>query len=168
MVPFSCGMVPPGRCRGRLKVPDDESEWRHVKHSARHVHNHPQELAENSIDITHFSQLHGFGKVRVTRPEPFDGPRLHVDYTYTQLTPWKSEVEITQRIRIDGLGCAITEADVLGFSLRLVGLATPIGERDTIQRLLVNVRKRGESLPSKAFWRCAQEVLWPFVMRKMI
>jgi nitrite reductase/ring-hydroxylating ferredoxin subunit len=159
---------PAGQVPWEIEVPDDESEWRHVKHSARHVHNHPQELAENSIDITHFSQLHGFGKVRVTRPEPFDGPRLHVDYTYTQLTPWKSEVEITQRIRIDGLGCAITEADVLGFSLRLVGLATPIGERDTIQRLLVNVRKRGESLPSKAFWRCAQEVLWPFVMRKMM
>ncbi|WAC92463.1 Rieske 2Fe-2S domain-containing protein [Mycobacterium sp. Aquia_213] len=155
---------PAGQVPWEIDAPDDESEWRKVGYRVRNVHSHPQELLENSIDITHFSALHGFGKVKVSRPATFDGPRLGVDYALKQKTPWRSDVDVTLRIRLNGLGFAITEVETLGFTLRLVGLATLVAERDTSHLLLMSIRKQGRSLPGKAFWRCAQMVLGPFVM----
>ena len=80
----------------------DESDWRHVKHTVRHVHSHPQELIENNIDIAHLSTLHGLRNAQLVELPIFDGPRMHVDYTYTQPTPWTSGVDITMRLRMDG------------------------------------------------------------------
>jgi hypothetical protein len=146
----------------------DESDWHHVRHTVRHVHSHPQELVENSIDITHFSALHGLRNAQLVEPPMFDGPRMRVDYTYTQLTPWKSGVHVKMRIRNDGLGLVVDEVDMRGLSLRVFSLATPVSERDTLQHLLVSVRKRGRSLPGKAFWRGIEKMSGPFILRGLV
>jgi nitrite reductase/ring-hydroxylating ferredoxin subunit len=143
----------------------DESDWRHVRHTVRHVHSHPQELIENNIDIAHLSTLHGLRNAQLVEPPIFDGPRMRVDYTYTQPTPWTSGVDVNMRIRMDGLGVLVDEVDILGFSMRFIGLATPVGERDTIQHLLVSVRKRGRSPVGKAFYCGVEKVFGLFVMR---
>jgi nitrite reductase/ring-hydroxylating ferredoxin subunit len=159
---------PTGQVPWEIDPPDDASEWRWVGHRVRHVHSHPQELVENSIDTTHFSALHGLRNVQMVESPTFDGPRLRVNYTYTQPTPWTSGADVRIRHRIDGLGFVVDELDMFGFSLRVYSLATPVGERGTIQYVLVTVRKRGQSPVGSAFWRGIEKVSGPFVLRGLI
>jgi nitrite reductase/ring-hydroxylating ferredoxin subunit len=158
---------PAGQVPWEIDAPDDESEWRKVGHRVRHVHSHPQELVENSVDIAHLSTLHGLRNAQLVEPPIFDGPRMRIGYTYTQPTPWTSGVD-KMRIRIDGLGFVVDEVDTPGFSLRFFALWTPVGERDTIQHLLVSVRKRGRSLPGKAFWRGVEKMSGPLILRGFV
>jgi nitrite reductase/ring-hydroxylating ferredoxin subunit len=159
---------PPGQLPWEIEPLGDDSGWHHLGHTVRRVHNHPQELAENSIDLTHLSALHEFRNVQMVGPPNFDGPRLRVDYTLTQPTPWKSGVDVKMRIRVDGLGFAVNEVETMGFSLRLFGLTTPVGERDTIHYLFVSVRKRGRSLAGRAMWRSIEKALGPIILRGMV
>jgi nitrite reductase/ring-hydroxylating ferredoxin subunit len=158
---------PDGQAPWEIEPLGDESEWRKVGHRVRHVHGHPQELVENSIDIAHLSTLHGLRNAQLVGPPIFDGPRVRVDYTYSRLTPWTSHVD-KMRIRIDGLGFVVDEVDIRGFSLRFFALWTPVGERDTIQYLLVSVRKRGRSLPGKAFWCGVEKMSGPLILRGFV
>ena len=146
----------------------DESDWRRVQHTVRHVHSHPQELVENSIDITHFGAVHGLWNAQLAEPPIFDGPQLRVDYTYTQSARWKSDADVKMRIRIDGLGVVVNEVDTLGVSMRVFSLATPVSERDTIQHLLVSVRKRGRSPVAKAFWGGVEKMSGRFILRGLV
>jgi hypothetical protein len=156
---------PAGQVPWEIDAPDDESEWRKVGHRVRLIHSHPQELVENNIDIAHLSTLHGFRNVQLVEPPIFDGPRVRFHGTYTQPTPWMSGTDLKIRFRIDGLGLVINELDIFGFSLRFIALATQVGERDTIQHLLVCVRKRGRSLVGKALWGCIEKMSGPFLLR---
>jgi nitrite reductase/ring-hydroxylating ferredoxin subunit len=158
---------PAGQVPWEIDAPDDESEWHMVGHTVRHVHGHPQELVENSVDIAHLSTLHGLRNAQLVEPPIFDGPRVRIGYTYTQPTPWASGVD-KMRIRIDGLGFVSDEVDTPGFSLRFFPLWTPVGERDTIQHLLVSVRKRGRSPVGKAFWRYVEKMSGPLILRGFV
>jgi nitrite reductase/ring-hydroxylating ferredoxin subunit len=150
------------------RLDGDDSDWHDLGHSFRRVHNHPQELAENAIDITHLSALHEFGNVRLVEPATFDGPRLRVRYTLTQPTPWKSGVNVEMLIRADGLGFAVNEVEVGHWSMRLFGFTTPVGERETNHYLFVSVRKRGRSLAGKAMWRVIEKAAGPVILHGMI
>jgi nitrite reductase/ring-hydroxylating ferredoxin subunit len=158
---------PTGQVPWEIEPLGDESEWRKVGHRVQHLHSHPQEIFENGIDTAHLSALHGFRNVGVSRPATFDGPRLRVDFTYTEPTSRTSGVDVKIRLRMDGLGLVADEFDMFGFSLRFIVLATPVGERDTIQHLLVNVRKRGRSPVGKAFWCGVEKAFGPFILRGM-
>jgi nitrite reductase/ring-hydroxylating ferredoxin subunit len=146
----------------------DDSDWHALGNSVRRVHNHPQELAENAIDITHLSALHEFGNVQAVGSPTFDGPRLRARYTLTQPTPWKSGVDVEMLIRVDGLGFAVNEVEVGSWSLRLFGFTTPVGERETTHYLCVSVRKRGRNLAGKALWRCIEKAAGPFILHGMV
>lgn len=146
----------------------DDSDWHNLGHSVRRVHNHPQELAENAIDITHLSALHEFGNVKAVGTPTFDGPRLRARYTLTQPTPWKSGVNVEMLIRADGLGFAVNEVEVGKWSMRLFGFTTPVGERETTHYLCVSVRKRGRSLAGKAMWRAIEKAAGPVILHGMV
>jgi phenylpropionate dioxygenase-like ring-hydroxylating dioxygenase large terminal subunit len=44
------------------------------------VRGHPQETTENSVDVGHFSAVHGYEDVRTLRPLETDGPYLYARY----------------------------------------------------------------------------------------
>ncbi len=159
---------PAGQVPWEIEAPDDESEWRKLGHRIRHVRSHPQELAENNIDIMHFGALHGFQNFRLAKPPIFDGPRMRLDYTYTQQTPWNSGIDVEIRFRIEGFGVVVNEAELFGFPLRFFAFWTPVGERDTIQHLLVSVRKRGRSPVGKAFWGYIEKMSGPSILRGLV
>jgi hypothetical protein len=72
-------------------------------------------------------------------------------------------------IRVDGLGFAVNEVEVPGgWSLRLFGFTTPVGERETTHYLCVSVRKRGRSVAGKAMWRCIEKAAGPVILRGMV
>ncbi|WP_157900595.1 hypothetical protein [Mycobacterium rhizamassiliense] len=54
----------PGQASWEIQPLGDDSGWHQLGHTVRRVHNHPQELAENSIDTTHLSGLHDLRNVQ--------------------------------------------------------------------------------------------------------
>ena len=159
---------PPGQTPWEIEPLGDESGWHRIRHITRRLRSHPQEITENSIDIMHLSVLHGFENVRMIQPLTLDGPRLRTAYRFIQPAPLSPGFEAEIRIRIDGLGFSVIEMKMVGWSVRLLGLATPVGERDTIAHLGVAVRKRGRSVAGKALWSSLERVVGPTVLRGMV
>ncbi|MEO8605515.1 MAG: Rieske 2Fe-2S domain-containing protein [bacterium] len=96
---------------------------------------HPQETTENSVDLGHFSAVHGYRAVAVQRDVHIDGPYLSTCYTAQRPMPligrW-AHAEFRFETHIYGLGYSMVEVHVKHFDIRarLWVLPTPLdGER---------------------------------------
>jgi nitrite reductase/ring-hydroxylating ferredoxin subunit len=96
---------------------------------------HPQETTENSVDIGHFTEIHGYHAVEILKELVTQGPYLTTQYTMTRQTlgqPLKTIFEI----HVHGLGYSQVDVVVPKFGVRgrLFVLATPIdGEQITLR-----------------------------------
>lgn len=90
---------------------------------------HPQEVAENSVDLGHLTQVHRYGKVVLTSLE-IDGPLLVGSYHFERKTaiagmtfPLQADFEA----RVYGPGYAVVDLRLptLGLRLRQLVLPTP-------------------------------------------
>lgn len=96
---------------------------------------HPQETTENSVDLGHFSWVHGYRAVRMLRDVITDGPYLSTVFAAERPLPllarWHERVHFDFRFEthIHGLGYSLVEVRVHGIDLRarLWVLPTPIG-----------------------------------------
>jgi len=69
---------------------------------------HPQETTENSVDIGHFTTVHGFDGVDVLEPLSVDGPYLTAKYGFVhRLGPLAWDVEFT--VHCWGLGYSMVD-----------------------------------------------------------
>jgi nitrite reductase/ring-hydroxylating ferredoxin subunit len=169
-----CGVIfiwhgPPGQVPWELELPDEESEWHRLRHWTTILRSHPQEIAENGVDIGHLSVLHGFENLKLIEPLTVDGPRLRIGYGFTQPVPLRSSVDVEMRIRIDGLGFTLAQTEVPGgWAVRMLTLATPVGERETLLHFCVALRRRGRGAVSKALWSWLEPVVGRGVLRGAI
>jgi nitrite reductase/ring-hydroxylating ferredoxin subunit len=160
-----CGVIfiwhgPPGQVPWEVEFPDEESDWHRLRHWTIKLRSHPQEIAENGVDIGHLSVLHGFKNLNLIEPLTVDGPRLRIGYGFTQPVPLTSGFDIEMRIRIDGLGFTVAEtAAAGGWAVRMLTLATPVGERETLLHFCTTMRRRGRSAVSRALWSCLDPVV---------
>jgi phenylpropionate dioxygenase-like ring-hydroxylating dioxygenase large terminal subunit len=111
---------------------------------------HPQETTENSVDVGHFSQIHGYTAVEMLQELVTEGPYLNVRYAMSRNgaffgRPVRAEFEI----HAYGLGYSLVELTVPTYELhsRLFVLATPI-DRQQI-RLRVAVQLRQDNRPAR-------------------
>ncbi len=93
---------------------------------------HPQQTTENSVDIGHFSWVHGFRSVAVRSPLRLDGPRLRIGYAFEHpLGPLSRHLPLQVEIdvQVHGLGYSLVELRLprLGVRARHLVLATPTG-----------------------------------------
>lgn len=119
-------------------VPEVETEgWTTIRRRTMRLSSHVQEVAENSVDIGHFSWVHGYENVRQLGELQTHGPYLNARYgmrrprrTFGRKTGVEAEFEIHQY----GLGYARVEVDVKTFGLntRQFVLARPLDE-DTVE-----------------------------------
>lgn len=92
---------------------------------------HPQETSENSVDIAHFSRVHGYRDVETIQAATMEGPVLTATYAFTRdALPYgftTAPVRATFTVRVVGLGYSIVENHVpqYGMSTRQLILATP-------------------------------------------
>lgn len=115
----------------------DTAGWSPLLTTAWTLRGHPQETTENSVDIGHFAQIHGYSAVEMLRPLVTDGPYLTTKYAMRRLTsalrlPVRSEFEI----HVYGLGYSQVDVEVpaYGIRARLFVLPTPLdGERITLR-----------------------------------
>ncbi|HUL99757.1 MAG TPA: Rieske 2Fe-2S domain-containing protein [Mycobacterium sp.] len=85
---------------------------------------HPQETTENSVDLGHFSYVHGYRSVRMLRDVVVHGPYLSTAYTARRPAPLVGrlsaalEVDFEFETHIYGLGYSQVDVRIRGFDVR--------------------------------------------------
>jgi nitrite reductase/ring-hydroxylating ferredoxin subunit len=127
-------------------VDTDSSDWTALRHRTLRFRGHVQEIAENGVDIGHFSYVHGFQNVRQTRELVTQGPYLSLSYSTTQHRQvlGASKALVTEfDIHQHGLGYARVEVVLpdMGIRARQFIMARPVNEDEVEMVLGVSVRK---------------------------
>ena len=92
---------------------------------------HPQETSENSVDLGHFSAVHGYRDVALLGPAVENGPHLSIKYGMTRpawpLGALGVALRSTFAIDLYGLGYSrvLTHVPALGVDVRHLVCATP-------------------------------------------
>lgn len=107
---------------------------------------HPQTTSENSVDMNHLEEVHGYTKLTQLRETEVCGPFLFSSYSFTRnmltfgLRKVKFDVEIT--IGVWGLGVStVNVATEYGILARQWVLSTPLDGEMIEMWLIVDVRK---------------------------
>jgi len=101
---------------------------------------HPQETSENSVDLAHFSFVHGYTDVAIVDPLTVDGETLRISYKMKR--PLDSvgmpgqTVESIFRVRVHGLGFSVVEVETPTFNteFRTYVMCTPLDGDKVILR----------------------------------
>jgi len=128
------------------EIPDiDQTGWTPIRHRRIRLRSHPQEVAENSVDVGHFAHVHGYEEVRETRALTTSGPLLRVGYGMRRRRPRAlvfRDLAIEFDIHQYGLGCAFVEARTsVGLLSRQLVLVTPLGAGEVDLRIGCSVRR---------------------------
>jgi nitrite reductase/ring-hydroxylating ferredoxin subunit len=123
-------------------VPDiDTSGWSSTVQDRLELRGHPQETSENSVDIGHFTVVHGFATCRQTVPVAIDGPTLTVSYevdvSLRRFGLGQRTLRASFDVSVFGLGYSRVESHVpaLGLHARHLVLSTPVDESHVHLRL---------------------------------
>jgi nitrite reductase/ring-hydroxylating ferredoxin subunit len=130
------------------EVPSLETAgWSAFLTQAWTLRGHPQETTENSVDVGHFSEIHGYTAVEMLKPLITDGPYLNVAYAMSRAGSfWGRPVRARFEIHAYGLGYSLVEVTVPQYKLhgRLFVLATPMAEQQVTLRVAVCLRQDTE------------------------
>lgn len=124
----------------------DWEGWSPPRFKHWQLSSHPQEVAENSVDIGHFRHVHGYDEVRVIEDIRPEGAKLFGRYGMARVANFigkrdkKVHVEFT--IHQWGLGFALVEAYVVEYDMhsRHFVLSSPIDGKTIHLRIGVSVR----------------------------
>jgi len=126
------------------EVPDlDVRHWSPLLAKAWHLRGHPQETSENSVDIGHFSAVHGYTSVEMLKELVTDGPYLNVKYVMTRAYLLGPPIRAEFEIHVHGLGYSRVDAHVpqYGIQTRLFVLATPTDGQNITLRLALSLHE---------------------------
>ena len=139
-----------------IEVPD-MTGWTSPRIDTVEMRTHPQETSENSVDLGHFSELHGFRRPTILEPCQTDGPLLTISYA-ARLDRIPRVVDRVRRmfgapeaglslhfkVRVHGLGWSLAEGEIaaLGMRFRQFVLATPIDQDRIHLRIGTAVERR--------------------------
>ena len=110
-----------------FEIPEHDAEaWCLPKLHTQVFRGHPQEVTENSVDVGHFTTVHGFHAVERIAPLAVEGAHLSAAYRFVhRLGPLSWQVRFTAHCF--GLGYSFVEVEILatGTRTRLWVLPTP-------------------------------------------
>lgn len=116
------------------EVPDiDQSGWNKTITRDYELESHPQETTENSVDIGHFTVVHGYSNVKQLKELMLSGHYLNTRYAMTRqgtlLSP-KGKLATEFDVHVYGLGYSFVEVDIpdLGLKTRQFVFPTPVGD----------------------------------------
>ena len=117
----------------------DESGWTPLHFHRVELRTHPQETTENSVDVGHFSLVHGYRDIEMHRFE-VKGPHLHTRYSFTRpggLPGFGKHLRVEISVHVWGLGLSYVDVTLpkLGLLTRQFVLPTEIAPRKTELRL---------------------------------
>ncbi len=124
----------------------DTEGWTAWREHVFDLRGHPQEIAENSVDIGHFAAVHGYEDVVEREPLRAEGAFLHACYGFARPRGFSGKGRLQAEIRIhqQGLGYAQVEVEVrnLGLRTRQLVLPMPVGPERVLLRIAMAVDKR--------------------------
>jgi len=119
----------------------DDAGWSTTRWKRYRIATTPQETTENSVDLGHFSRLHGFTNGRIVLPLRTDGPFLTSTYAASRGVPFPSlsvsTVEVQYDVNVWGLGYSQVDLSIPAFRIegRIWVLAVPVDEEHVDLRL---------------------------------
>ncbi|MFT5104204.1 MAG: phenylpropionate dioxygenase-like ring-hydroxylating dioxygenase large terminal subunit [Candidatus Latescibacterota bacterium] len=116
------------------EIPDVSADgWNAVLTKSFDINSHPQETTENSVDIGHFSEVHGYTGIEELKAMTTDGPYLTTKYAmhrHAGFVGSKEKIRAQFEVHVHGLGYSFVEAEApkYGLEYRTFVLPTPIGD----------------------------------------
>lgn len=130
----------------------DNSGYGELKLIHWEMNGHPQETTENSVDIGHFTVVHGYRNVDIIKPLTLNGPYLNARYgmlrhagQFGQKKPIRAEFEV----HVWGLGYSYVDVTVPKFGLRSRQYVLPQPVGDGKLRLTVGMRMQKLDKPTR-------------------
>ncbi|MDH4282373.1 MAG: Rieske 2Fe-2S domain-containing protein [Myxococcales bacterium] len=125
--------VLPGRAEG----------WTTFSTRTMKVKSHPQETSENSVDIGHFVEVHGFGGAWTEGDLEIEGHRLKGAYGIRYYLLGKRVPFVANfRVEVHGLGYSLVRVAIPRFKLEinLLVLSTPVDQDNIVLRTAASVK----------------------------
>jgi nitrite reductase/ring-hydroxylating ferredoxin subunit len=126
--------------------PGPEEGWSTFSTRELRVRSHPQETSENSVDVGHFVQLHGFGDAWYEGDLDIQGHVLRGAYGIRYpLIPGRAHFTAKFDVTVHGLGFSHVQVNVErpGILINLFVLSSPIDEETVLLRTSAAVRNWG-------------------------
>ena len=114
----------------------DALEWSAPAARTWRIRTHPQEIIENTVDVAHFSSVHRYTKIEVTRELAIDGPHLTRGYAVARN---RGLLRMQLDITASGVGYSRVQVSAHGLRLRTVVMPTPIGDDLTEVRVVTQI-----------------------------
>jgi nitrite reductase/ring-hydroxylating ferredoxin subunit len=125
----------------------DTAGWTKLLYRSFPLRDHPQETTENSVDLGHFSFVHGYRSPRTLKEFTAQGPYLSTKYAVTRVFRLAgldiSEYEFEFETEIHGLGYSLVHVSVPRFAVQalLWVLPTAVDEENLVLRLGLRMKK---------------------------
>lgn len=129
----------------------DTTGWSELTTHCFKLRGHPQDTTENSVDIGHFTVVHGYSEVRQLKPLVMDGPYLSARYGMARpleilgrssLFGKTAMIDAEFELHVHGLGYSFVEVKVKsgGLETRNFVLSTPVDHGDLELRIAMSLR----------------------------
>ena len=146
-------------------LPTPAEGWTAFSTRAMALKSHPQETSENSVDIGHFVQVHGFGGAWTEGDMKVDGHLLKGAYGIKYPLGKKLHFVAKFNVEVHGLGYSLVRVNIerFGIEINLLVLSSPVDQDNIILRTASSVKQIGP-LPvahlvrSAATWGLNREV----------
>lgn len=146
-------------------LPGPKEGWSTFSTRVTAVRSHPQETSENSVDIGHFVEVHGFGGAWTEGDLEVDGHLLKGAYGIRYyLVPKKVSFIAKFNVEVHGLGYSLVRVHVERFrmKLNLLVLSSPVDGENILLRTAASSKNWGGPLTyllrEAAAWDLKREV----------
>lgn len=126
----------------------DTTGWTPLKTHLFKLRGHPQDTTENSVDIGHFTVVHGYSEVRQIKDLVIDGPYLTAKYGMARPLAYlfgkkAGTVHSEFELHVHGLGYSFVEVTVKtgGIETRNFVLSTPVDHGELELRIAMSLRR---------------------------
>jgi len=126
-------------------LPGPTEGWTGFRTRKIEVKSHPQETSENSVDVGHFVQVHGFGDAWYEGDLDVDGHLLKGAYGIKYLIGGKIPLIAKFNVEVHGLGYSLVRVHLerFGAEIHLLVLSSPVDHDNIILRTAASVKRWG-------------------------
>ena len=128
-------------------LPGPAEGWSAFSTRSMKLNSHPQETSENSVDIGHFVQVHGFGGAWTEGDLKIEGHLLKGAYgiRYFLLPRKKAPFIAKFEVEVHGLGYSLVRVrvDRFGIDINLLVLSSPVDQGRIVLRTATSVKDFG-------------------------